>query len=509
MPLQDGQTFAGYTILKTLGIGGMGEVYLAQHPRLPRPDALKVLPKAVASDEFRQRFNREADLAAQLFHPHVVGIHDRGEEDGQLWISMDYVAGTDVNELMSEKYPSGMPSRQAAEIITAVASALDYAHQRGLLHRDVKPANILLADPETDLPTADQRIFLADFGIARSMFEATNLTATNTMIATIAYASPEQLSGRPMDGRSDQYSLACTAYDLLTGSAPFSGGDPIAIVGQHLSMPAPLIGYRQPELASLDPVVAKALAKDPQARYASCTEFAKEMTRRIESDSESGRTSATVVAPWSPTPPAPPTSSAPQTYPPYPTFAPPGSQSGSSRTLLIIGCIIGVLSLVAVATIVIAFMGHDSNVAGPSESSSTQSPRATSSAGETFPSATSPSAPPAPPSTLVLDGQPRTLSGETICATQDSKVTLAISDLTVSVTATLGLGNDPAVQTVGLGDVDGVTLGYSAGADRSSPPAVAHKDGNTYTITGTAAGVDMANPLVPVKKSFELVATCP
>src|SRR6201988_4286234 len=148
MPLADGQVIAGYTILRSLGAGGMGEVYLAQHPRLPRRDALKVLSAAVCSESaYRQRFNREADMAATLWHPHIVQVHDRGDVDGQLWISMDYVDGTDAHRLLQERYPDGMPPNEVVRIVTAVGEALDYAHDRGLLHRDVKPANILMANP--------------------------------------------------------------------------------------------------------------------------------------------------------------------------------------------------------------------------------------------------------------------------------------------------------------------------------------------------------------------------
>jgi serine/threonine protein kinase, bacterial len=179
MPLANGAVFAGYTILRLLGSGAMGEVYLAQHPRLPRRDALKVLPTAyTAAREYRERFNREADIAATLWHPHIVGVHDRGEFSGQLWISMDFVDGTDAACLLRERYPNGMPPQEVFEIVTAMASALDYAHQRDLLHRDVKPANILLARPES----GEQRILLTDFGIARWADDVSGLTATNMTV---------------------------------------------------------------------------------------------------------------------------------------------------------------------------------------------------------------------------------------------------------------------------------------------------------------------------------------
>src|SRR5271155_3034150 len=135
MPLEDGATFAGYTIIRLLGSGGMGDVYLAQHPRLPRRDAVKVLPSEFSDDpDYRARFEREADLASALWHPHIVGVHDRGEADGQLWISMDYVDGLDAARLLDDKFPDGMPAHHVAKIVTAVASALDHAHDRGLLH---------------------------------------------------------------------------------------------------------------------------------------------------------------------------------------------------------------------------------------------------------------------------------------------------------------------------------------------------------------------------------------
>lgn len=147
MPLASGSEFAGFTIVDLLGAGGMGEVYLVEHPRLPRREALKILPAEVSADaEFRARFTREADLAAALWHPHIVGVHDRGECDGQLWISMDYVDGTDAGRLLGKKFPAGMPPDNALAIVVAIAEALDYAHEHDLLHRDVKPGQIAPRD---------------------------------------------------------------------------------------------------------------------------------------------------------------------------------------------------------------------------------------------------------------------------------------------------------------------------------------------------------------------------
>jgi serine/threonine-protein kinase len=271
MSLEAGQVFAGYTIIRPLGSGGMGQVYLAAHPRLPREDALKVLPPDLTADaEFRARFIREADLAAGLSHPHIVRVHDRGEEDGHFWISMAYVPGTDVGRLVQDRYPGGMPPDQVVPIIAAVASALDYAHHRGLLHRDVKPANILLGEPDGQA----RRVFLADFGIARRIDDATGLTATNMTVGTAAYAAPEQLKGEPIDGRADQYALACTAFHLLTGVQPYFDPNPAVVISQHVNAPPPSISAHRPELAELDAVFAAAMAKEPSGRFGSCGEFA-------------------------------------------------------------------------------------------------------------------------------------------------------------------------------------------------------------------------------------------
>src|ERR1700675_977247 len=278
MSLEIGQVFAGYTIRRGLGSGGRGTGYLASHPRLPREDALKVLPADLTDNpEFCARFTREADLASSLSHPHIVRVHDRGEADGQFWISMDYVRGTDAGALSRTQYPRGMPLDQVAAIVTAVGSALDYAHNRGLLHRDVKPANILLTEPDGQ----PRRVFLADFGIARRIDDASRLTSTNMTVGTAAYAAPEQLKGEPIDGRADQYSLACTAFHLLAGIPPYDHANPMVVISHHVNAPPPPISAYRPELAELDSVFATAMAKKPDDRFASCQDFANQLGQRL------------------------------------------------------------------------------------------------------------------------------------------------------------------------------------------------------------------------------------
>ena len=300
MPLATGTTFAGYTIIRLLGSGGMGEVYLAQHPRLPRRDALKILGHDVsADDDYRQRFVREADLAAALWHPNIVRVSDRGEFNGQLWISMDFVDGTDAASLLRDRYPVGMPADQVATIIAAIASALDYAHQHDLLHRDVKPANILLANPED----GEQRILLSDFGIARNIGDISGLTATNMTIGTLPYAAPEQLTDQPIDGRADQYALAATAYHLLTGSPLFPQNNPAVVISRHLTAPPPKLADTRPALAAFDPVLAVALAKDRADRFARCTDFAQAFAEAAHSGRHATASAPTLSAPSSGRPP--------------------------------------------------------------------------------------------------------------------------------------------------------------------------------------------------------------
>ncbi|MFG1929146.1 serine/threonine-protein kinase [Mycobacterium sp. NPDC048908] len=276
MPFDNGEIFAGYVIERMLGKGGAGEVYLAQHPRLPRHDALKILSASSNDDEFRARFNREAELAASLWHPHIVGVLDRGEFNGRLWISMEYVDGTDAGRLIRERFPGGMPERDVTEIVTAVADALDFGHERRLLHRDVKPENILVTTSDGHR----RRVLLTDFGIARRIDDVSNLTDDGVALGTISYIAPEQLLNKPLDGRADQYALAATAFHLLTGAPPFVDSNRAVVISHHLFTPPPRISERRPDLAHLDAVLARALAKDPGDRYASCMDFARALTRQ-------------------------------------------------------------------------------------------------------------------------------------------------------------------------------------------------------------------------------------
>jgi serine/threonine-protein kinase len=206
---------------------------------------------------------------------------------------MDYVEGTDAGRLLAERYPDGMPPDGVVRIVTAVAEALDYAHSLNLTHRDVKPANILMSNPNTE----HERFMLADFGIARRGDDTSNLTGTNMTVGTVAYAAPEQLKGDGVDGRADQYALASTAYQLLTGTPPFQHSNPAVVISQHLTAQPPPIGSRRPELSGLGPVFDKALAKSPHERYDRCIDFARALAHRIGTPEVGDEADATMLAP--------------------------------------------------------------------------------------------------------------------------------------------------------------------------------------------------------------------
>lgn len=282
----------GYRVVQELGAGGMGEVYLVQHPRLPRRDALKLLDASVSRNaQFRSRLVREAHVLATLHHPNIITIHDQGEHEGRLWLAMEYVAGSDLSDLLRERGTLTLPL--VTEIVGGAAAALDYAYaEHRITHRDVKPANILVALNRTG---ALKTVKLADFGIAKAADEATALTSTGMTLGTMNYISPEALQGADVDNYSDQYSLGCTAFELLVGYPPFRGENPGALVLAHVSKQPPRIADCNPVLpTALNEVFARALAKEPTERYPTCTAFAAALRTAATSTAERRDTARTV-----------------------------------------------------------------------------------------------------------------------------------------------------------------------------------------------------------------------
>ena len=266
----DGSHIAGYRLEKQIGRGGMAVVFRAWDERLQRQVALKVLSPALAADEaFRHRFIRESRAAAAVDDPHIVPVFEAGDADGVLFIAMRYVPGGDVGTLVRRQGP--LPVARAAAIISAMASALDAAHAAGLVHRDVKPANMLL----DARPGRPDHVYLSDFGLTKGPVSSASLTEIGHILGTLTYCAPEQIQGGRVDARADEYSLACTAFALLSGEPPFMRHEGMAVLYAHLSVAPPLLTARRPGLPpEVDDVLMRALAKAPEGRYASCGEFA-------------------------------------------------------------------------------------------------------------------------------------------------------------------------------------------------------------------------------------------
>ena len=262
---------AGYWLEEQIGQGGMAVVFRARDERLHRLVALKVLAPAMARDqEFRQRFIRESRAAAAVDDPHIIPVFEAGEAAGALFIAMRFVPGGDVYSLVRRTGP--LPGARAAAIISPVASALDAAHAAGLVHRDVKPANMLL----DTRPGRPDHVYLSDFGLSKgTVSTSAGLTGAGHFLGTLDYISPEQIEGLRADGRADQYALACSAFEMLTGAPPFRSGEAAAVMYAQVSQPPPPLTSRRPDLpAAVDQVFARALAKAPGDRYTSCREFA-------------------------------------------------------------------------------------------------------------------------------------------------------------------------------------------------------------------------------------------
>ncbi|MFJ3173700.1 serine/threonine-protein kinase [Streptomyces roseus] len=272
-----GKRIAGYLVESEIGRGGMAVVYLARDLRLDRPVALKLLaPELARNDVFRQRFAHESKVAAAIDHPHIVPVFEAGETEGLLYIAMRYVPGQDLRALLDRTGP--LPVETAARIAGQVASALDAAHAHDLVHRDVKPGNILVAEgTDSEHP---EHVYLTDFGLTKKSLSLTGFTSVGQFVGTLDYVAPEQISGKPVDGRCDVYSLGCVVHETLTGSPPFRRDDDMALLWAHQFDPPPRVSSLRPGLpAAVDGVLAKALAKSPDDRWNSCLEFTGALRR--------------------------------------------------------------------------------------------------------------------------------------------------------------------------------------------------------------------------------------
>ncbi|MFI1945691.1 serine/threonine-protein kinase [Streptomyces virginiae] len=277
-----GHQIAGYLVESEIGRGGMAVVYEARDLRLDRRVALKLLaPELARNDTFRQRFAHESKVAAAIEHPHIVPVFEAGEAEGLLYIAMRLVEGPDLRVMLDRTGP--LPVATAARIAGQVASALDAAHAHDLVHRDVKPGNILIA-PGTDRDHPEHA-YLTDFGLTKKSLSLTGFTTDGQFVGTLTYVAPEQISGKPVDGRCDVYSLGCVVYEALVGEPPFQRDDDIALLWAHQYDAPPAPSSRRPDLPeAVDEVLAKALAKSPDDRWNSCLEFTGALRRAGEGD---------------------------------------------------------------------------------------------------------------------------------------------------------------------------------------------------------------------------------
>jgi predicted Ser/Thr protein kinase len=397
-----GSVLAGYRIESLLGRGGMSVVYLAEHVRLGRKVALKVLAAPLANDDsFRERFTRESQRAAELDHPNVIPIYDAGEveggdADGLLYIAMRYVAGSDLRSLLKQHGKLGLG--RTLFILEQVAGALDAAHDRNLIHRDVKPANILIADPS-------EHVYLTDFGIAKQT-TSPELTRTGVFVGTLDYAAPEQIEGLTLDARTDVYALGCVLYECLAGRPPFDRDADVAVMHAHLSTPPPKLSEVRPDLTKeLDRVIASAMAKSRDERYARCPELvdaARDAVLGRQASSASSMRAALeeVEQQQPPPPPAPvepePVAAAPP--PPVrepepvalaePVSAPSGAGEPRRRFggipgwLVTAGLVVLAATLAAVVGYVIAGDGNEATANPPPPPGATTPAETTSTSGE-------------------------------------------------------------------------------------------------------------------------------
>ena len=369
-PLTQGDQLGDFEIVSAAGAGGMGVVYKAKQKSLDRDVALKVIRDEIATEpEFRQRFMREARLAASVDHPNVVTVYDVGSEDDRLYLVMQWIDGSDVKEQLQES--GRLPPKRAIAIGSQIAGALDALHSvSGLIHRDVKPANVLLRTVG-----GEDHAYLTDFGIAKPPEALEHLTKTGSTVGTTGYLSPEQIQGGEAGPRSDLYALGCLVFEMLTGKAPFEGENELAVRWAHANDPRPLVSEAVPALGQrYDEFFAYALAVDPAERFGSGREFAGALTAAMTSESATDATAVisqpraeTKIGPPTPLPPGrrPPTP--PPGYQPAYGYAtpppPPHERSGNPLALIL-------LALVAIAGIAVGalaaagvFSKEDSTIA--------------------------------------------------------------------------------------------------------------------------------------------------
>jgi hypothetical protein len=285
-----GSEFAGHRIDAVAGRGGMGVVYRATHLALNRPVALKLIAPDLAEDEgFRTRFKQESMTAASIDHPNVIPIYHAGEEDGKLYITMRFVEGTDLRAMIAQQ--GKLDAGQAAEIVAQTAAALDAAHARGLVHRDVKPANVLIANAD-----GQAHAYLTDFGLTKSVTSESGMTKTGMFVGTLDYIAPEQLQGGKLDARADVYALGCVLYQSLTGNVPYPRDTEPAKIWAHMSEPPPSVTQMRSDLSpQFEQIVKRAMAKAPNDRYLSAGDLGRAALAAADSRNIVGRAERSVA----------------------------------------------------------------------------------------------------------------------------------------------------------------------------------------------------------------------
>jgi serine/threonine protein kinase len=366
-----GTMVASYLVEELLGRGGMGVVYRAVDQRpgtRGRKVALKILAPELSADErFRQRFERESQIAASIDHPNIVPVYEAGDVDGLLYIAMRYVEGEDLRALVQREGP--LPPERALALVGQVAAALDAAHARGLVHRDVKPGNILLVGGDRESPP---HVYLTDFGLTKRADSHSGLTVTGQFVGTIEYVAPEQIEGKDVDARTDVYALGCVLFETLAGAPPFQTEQDAAMLWAHLTQPPPRISERRPGLpVALDDVLARAMAKAREERFGTCRDLVT---------AARGAVTAGAARPPSPPPPPPPPpapepatapvappqpAATPPAYAPpapqpsWPPGAPPPGPPTRRSPVLLVSVILGVVVVAAVAVAVVLASGGD------------------------------------------------------------------------------------------------------------------------------------------------------